>query len=126
MSVRCYFKQARALPAALAVRVLDAGSRVERLPRPAPAGEAPAKSLTDGRPGYKSRAVFVTVRRPYRQFKSGAVRQVMGRACDLAGVRTHGAHRLCHALTPCTANPAVLAGVMGFRRLISILDEANR
>jgi integrase/recombinase XerD len=80
------------------VAVTGKGSRVERLPLPAPTGEALAQWLTDGRPRCASRAVFVTVRRPYRQLTPEAVRQVMGRACDRAGLARRGAHRLRHAL----------------------------
>jgi len=80
------------------VAVMGKGSRVERLPLPAPAGEALAAWLSEGRPRCESRAVFVTVRRPYRQLTPEAVRQVMGRACDRAGLVRRGAHRLRHAL----------------------------
>ena len=80
------------------ITVTGKGSRAERLPLPAAAGEALAAWLTDGRPQCGSRAVFVTVRRPYRQLTPDAVRQVMGRACDHAGLERCGAHRLRHAL----------------------------
>jgi len=80
------------------ITVTGKGSRAERLPLPAAAGEALAAWLTEGRPQCKSRAVFVTVRRPYRQLTPDAVRQVMGRACDHAGLERRGAHRLRHAL----------------------------
>jgi len=80
------------------IAVCGKGSRVERLPLPAPAGEALADWLIEGRPRCESRAVFVTVRRPYRQLTPEAVRQVMGRACDRAGLARRGAHRLRHAL----------------------------
>jgi site-specific recombinase XerD len=78
--------------------VTGKGSRVERLPLPALAGEALAAWLTDGRPRCDSRAVFVTVRRPYRQLTPEAVRRIMGRACERAGLERRGAHRLRHAL----------------------------
>jgi site-specific recombinase XerD len=80
------------------IAITAKGSRVERLPLPAPAGEALAAWLTGGRPACESRAVFVTVRRPYRQLTPEAVRAVMGRACDRAGLERRGAHRLRHAL----------------------------
>jgi integrase/recombinase XerD len=80
------------------IAVTGKGSRVERLPLPAPAREALAVGLTGGRPRCDSRAVFVTVRRPYRQLTPEAVRAVMGRACDRAGLERRGAHRLGHAL----------------------------
>ena len=80
------------------IAVTGKGSRTERLPLPAPAGEALAAWLTGGRPQCESRAVFVTVRRPYRQLTASSVRAVMGRACDRAGLERRGAHRLRHAL----------------------------
>jgi site-specific recombinase XerD len=80
------------------VAITGKGGRTERLPLPAPAGEALATWLAGGRPGCESRAVFVTMRRPYRQLTPDAVRQVMGRACDHAGLERRGAHRLRHAL----------------------------
>ena len=80
------------------ITVTGKGSRTERLPLPAAAGEAIAAWLAGGRPRGSSRAVFVTVRRPYRQLTPAAVRQVMGRACGHAGLQRRGAHRLRHAL----------------------------
>ncbi|MFI5898356.1 site-specific integrase [Actinoplanes sp. NPDC051513] len=80
------------------VAVRGKGSRVERLPLPAAAGQALAGWLTGGRPRCGSRAVFVTVRRPYRQLTPDAVRQVMARACCRAGLTRRGAHRLRHTL----------------------------
>jgi integrase/recombinase XerD len=80
------------------IAVTGKGSRTERLPLPALAGAALAAWLTGGRPACQSRAVFVTVRRPYRQLTPEAVRAVMGRACDRAGLQRRGAHRLRHAL----------------------------
>ena len=80
------------------IAVTGKGSRTERLPLPAPAGQALAGWLTDGRPRCGSRAVFVTVRRPYRQLTPEAVRAVMGRACDRAGLERRGSHRFRHAL----------------------------
>jgi integrase/recombinase XerD len=65
---------------------------------PTLAGEALVRWLTQGRPRCESRAVFVTVWRPYRQLTPEAVRAVMGRACDRAGLERRGAHRLRHAL----------------------------
>ncbi|GAA2215683.1 hypothetical protein GCM10009850_111510 [Nonomuraea monospora] len=80
------------------IAVTGKGSRTERLPLPVLAGKALAAWLSGGRPACESRAVFVTVRRPYRQLTPEAVRAVMGRACDRAGLERRGAHRLRHAL----------------------------
>jgi integrase/recombinase XerD len=80
------------------VTVTGKGSRSERLPLPAPAGEAVAAWLERGRPECESRAVFVTMRRPCRQVTPSAVRAVMGYACDRAGMERRGSHRFRHAL----------------------------
>jgi len=80
------------------IAVTGKGSRTERLPLPAQAGEALAAWLTGGRPRCEPRAVFVTMRRPCRQLTPDAVRQVMARACGRAGLDRQGAHRLRHAL----------------------------
>jgi site-specific recombinase XerD len=80
------------------IAVTGKGSRTERLPLPAPAGEALAAWLTGGRPRCESRAVFVTMRRPHRQLTPEAVRQVMGRACERAGLERRGTHRFRHSL----------------------------
>ena len=80
------------------VAVCGKGSRVERLPLPVPVGEALAAWLTGGRGRCGSPAVFVTVRAPYRSLTPEAVRAIMGRACDRAGLPRRGAHRLRHSL----------------------------
>ena len=80
------------------ITVTGKGSRSERLPLPAPAGEAIAAWLERGRPECESRAVFVGMRRPYRQVTPSAVRAVMGYACDRAGMERRGSHRFRHAL----------------------------
>jgi integrase len=74
------------------------GSRLERLPLPVPVGAALAAYLTGGRARCESPAVFVTVRAPHRQLSPEAVRAIMGRACDRAGLARRGAHRLRHSL----------------------------
>jgi site-specific recombinase XerD len=80
------------------IAVTGKGSRTERLPLPAPAGEALAAWLEHGRPKCGSRSVFVTVRRPYRPLTPESVRAVMGRACERAGLERRGTHRFRHSL----------------------------
>jgi site-specific recombinase XerD len=80
------------------VMIRGKGSRLDRLPLPVPVGEALAAWLTGGRARCGSPAVFVTVRAPYRQLSPEAVRAIMGRACDRAGLARRGAHRLRHSL----------------------------
>jgi integrase/recombinase XerD len=80
------------------IAVCGKGDRVERLPLPTSAGHALAMWLSDGRPRCESRAVFVTMRQSIRQLTPEAARQIMGRACDRAGLERRGAHRLRHAL----------------------------
>ena len=81
------------------IAVTGKGSKTELLPLPAPAGEAVAAWLKDGRPSCEPRAVFVTVWRPYRPLTPHLVRVVMARACERAGLERRGAHRLRHSLT---------------------------
>jgi integrase/recombinase XerD len=73
-------------------------NRVDRLPLPVDVGEAIVAYLTGGRPSCGVRALFCTVRAPYRPLTASAVRQVMGRACQRAGLPRAGAHRLRHSL----------------------------
>jgi site-specific recombinase XerD len=80
------------------ITVTGKGSKTERLPLPAPAGEALAAWLKDGRPSCEPRSVFVTVRRPHRPMTPHLVRVIMARACEQAGLERTGAHRLRHSL----------------------------
>jgi site-specific recombinase XerC len=80
------------------VMIRGKGARLDRLPLPVPVGEALAAWLTGGRARCGSPAVFITVRAPYRQLSPEAVRAIMGRACDRAGLARRGAHRLRHSL----------------------------
>jgi integrase/recombinase XerD len=75
------------------------GNRLERLPLPHAVGEALADYLTRARPVCVSRSVFLTVRgRPPRPLTAVAVRQIVARACERAGLPRLGAHRLRHTL----------------------------
>jgi site-specific recombinase XerD len=80
------------------ITVTGKGSKTERLPLPAPAGEALAAWLTGGRPSCEPRSVFVTIRRPHRPMTPHLVRVIMARACEQAGLERTGAHRLRHSL----------------------------
>lgn len=80
------------------VAVRGKGSRVERLPLTAEAGEVLADYITGGRPGCLVTAVFVTSRAPYQALDGSCIRAIMGRACEQAGLPRLGAHRLRHAL----------------------------
>lgn len=74
------------------------GSRVERLPLPATAGEAVAAYLTDARPRCCCATVFVTARAPHQPLRPHSIRAIMSRACQRAGLPRLGAHRLRHSL----------------------------
>jgi integrase/recombinase XerD len=75
------------------------GNRVERLPLPHTVGQALVEYLTGTRPVGASRSVFLTVRgRPPRPLTAMAVRQIVARACERAGLPRLGAHRLRHTL----------------------------
>jgi site-specific recombinase XerD len=74
------------------------GSCTERVPLPADAGEALAAYLTGGRPACACPSLFVTTRAPYHALSPSAVRAIMGRACQNAGLPRLGAHRLRHTV----------------------------
>ncbi|MBV9197590.1 MAG: tyrosine-type recombinase/integrase [Solirubrobacterales bacterium] len=72
------------------------GSRHERLPLPADVGEALAGWLARGRPRCESVFLFTRLRAPHGGLSSGAVSQIVRRACQRAGLPLVGAHRLRH------------------------------
>ena len=72
--------------------------RRDRLPLPAETGEALVAYLAGGRPACRCRQVFVTVNAPHRALLPCSVTAVVYRACDRAGLRRAGGHRLRHAL----------------------------
>ncbi|MFF4259894.1 site-specific integrase [Streptomyces sp. NPDC001663] len=80
------------------VAVRGKGSRVERLPLTAEAGEVLADYITGARPRCSATAVFVTSRAPYQALDASCIRAIMGRACARAGLPRLGAHRLRHTL----------------------------
>jgi site-specific recombinase XerD len=80
------------------IAVIGKGSRVERLPLPADVGEAMASYALRARPPCDCETLFVTARKPYRSLTPAAVRAIMGRACQQAGLPRLGAHRLRHTV----------------------------
>jgi integrase/recombinase XerD len=80
------------------VVVCGKGARVEQLPLPVEVGSALVAYLTGARPTCGCATVFVTTRAPYRPLSAGAVRAIMGRACQRARMPRVGAHRLRHTL----------------------------
>jgi integrase/recombinase XerD len=73
------------------------GSRTDTLPLPADAGEAMADYLLHGRPATTAPQLFVTMKAPFTGLTASAVTQVVGRACERAGVASFGPHRIRHA-----------------------------
>lgn len=72
------------------------GSRQERLPLPDDVGAALAGWLARGRPRCESVFVFTRLRAPLGGLSSGAVSQIVRRACQRAGLPVVSAHRLRH------------------------------
>ena len=72
------------------------GSREERLPLPADAGEAIAGWLSRGRPRCAAQEVFTRVRAPHQRLTPGGVTAIVRAACARAGVVEVNAHRLRH------------------------------
>jgi site-specific recombinase XerD len=74
------------------------GRRQDRLPLPADVGEAIAAYLRRGRPRTSEREVFISVCAPVKHLRYMAISDIVRRACQRAGVKPVGAHRLRHAL----------------------------
>ncbi len=72
--------------------------REERLPLPADVGQAVAGYLQRGRPPSDSRRVFLRCFAPFSELGvgTGAIRGVLARACERAGVPYASPHRLRH------------------------------
>jgi integrase/recombinase XerD len=88
------------------ITIAGKGSRRDRLPLPADAGQAIAAYLRDGRPaGAVDRSVFIRARAPRCGLTAGGVTQAVAAAAQRAGLGTIYAHRLRH-----TAATAMLAG----------------
>jgi site-specific recombinase XerD len=107
------------------ITVRGKGSRAERLPLPADAGEAITAYLRDGRPGpfEAARQVFLRVRAPHRGLTTGGVTQAVFSAGQRAGIGRVFAHQLRHsAATGMLAAGAPLTEigqVLRHRRLLS-------
>jgi site-specific recombinase XerD len=87
------------------ISVRGKGSRRERLPLPADAGEALVAYLHGGRLRVRCRKVFLRLNAPIEGLTVAAVTAVVYRACARAGLPRAGAHRLRHS-----AASAMLAG----------------
>jgi integrase/recombinase XerD len=87
------------------ISVHGKGSRRERLPLPADAGEALVAYLHGGRPRAACRKVFLRLNAPAEGLTVAGVTAVVYRACARAGLPRAGAHRLRHS-----AASAMLAG----------------
>jgi integrase/recombinase XerD len=84
------------------------GGRLERLPLTAEAGAALADYLAHGRPKTQSRRVFLRHFAPITGFSgTGAVRDILAKACGRAGYPYVSPHRLRHSL----ASAMLAAGV---------------
>ena len=73
------------------------GGRRDVLPLPADVGAAMADYLLHARPATTAPQLFVTMKAPFTGLTASAVTQVVGRACERAGVPRFGPHRIRHA-----------------------------
>ncbi len=74
------------------------GRRQDRLPLPAPVGEALVAYLSGGRNPEGARHLFLTCRAPRGPIRADLIGDVVERACKRAGLPRVGPHRLRHAL----------------------------
>ncbi len=107
------------------ITVRGKGSRCERLPLPADAGEAIAGYLLDGRPGpfEGARQVFLRARAPHRALTAGGVSGAVSTAGQRAGIGPVRAHRLRHSaatgMLQAGASLTEIGQVLRHRRLLS-------
>jgi integrase/recombinase XerD len=101
------------------ISVHGKGSRRERLPLPADAGEALVAYL-HGRPRAGCRTVFLRLNAPAEGLTVAAVTAVVYRACARAGLPRAGAHRLRHS-----AASAMLAGGATLTEVGQVLRHAR-
>lgn len=80
------------------IAVRGKGRRSDRLPLPCDVGQALTDYLSKARPATPLRSVFLSCKAPVRCIRPDLVSNVTRRACDRAGLRRVGAHRLRHAL----------------------------
>lgn len=74
------------------------GNREDRLPLPADVGEAVVEHLRRRRAAVGCRQVFVLLKAPHGPIRAELVNDITKRACQQAGQRRVGPHRLRHAL----------------------------
>jgi site-specific recombinase XerD len=80
------------------VLIRGKGSRLERLPLPVDVGDALASYVEHGRPRDGQPALFLRVLAPHGPLTPAAIKVIVHRACDRAGVPPLGAHRLRHTV----------------------------
>ena len=76
------------------IRIRGKARRTDRMPLPVEVGDALSAYLLKGRPKAQDRHVFLTVRAPIRSVPADLLGDVVGRACQRAGLPEVGAH--CH------------------------------
>ena len=102
------------------ISVRGKGSRRERLPMPADAGQALVAYLHGGRPRVQCRTVFLRLNAPITGLTVSGVTTVVYRACARAGLPRAGAHRLRHS-----AATAMLAGGGSLTEVGQVLRHAR-
>jgi integrase len=113
------------------ITVRGKGSRAERLPLPADAGEAVTGYLRDGRPEpfEGARQVFLRARAPHRALTAGGVSGAVCTAGQRAGIGPVRAHRLRHSaatgMLAAGASLTEIGQVLRHRRLLSTAIYAN-
>lgn len=78
--------------------VIGKARRRDTMPLPRDVGDAIVAYLTGGRPETGLRQMFLTSHAPRRPIRADLVGDVVRRACERAGLKPVGAHRLRHAL----------------------------
>jgi integrase/recombinase XerD len=86
------------------IRIRGKGGQTDLMPMPADVGQAVAEHLEGPRPTSAGRSVFFSHVAPGKPLGGSAVKAIVRRAGDQAGVGKVGAHRLRHTVATATIN----------------------
>lgn len=86
------------------IRIPGKGGQIDLMPLPVDVGQAVAEHLEGARPASAGRAVFFSHCAPGKPLGTGAIKAIVRRAADHAGLGKVGAHRLRHTVATATIN----------------------
>jgi integrase/recombinase XerD len=86
------------------IRIQGKGGQIDLMPLPADVGQAVAEHLEGARPASAGRSVFFSHFAPGKPLGPSAIKAIVRRAAEHAGLGQVGAHRLRHTVATATIN----------------------